>query len=158
MSVDSFQLEVKRKERFAFGKNWANFIKKMSPERIEIAEESLCNMLDLEDLVGKSFIDVGSGSGLFSLAAKNKGASVTSFDFDEDSVWCTKQLKSNFHTDSKDWNICQGSILDKEFVASLGYHDIVYSWGVLHHTGQMWVGIENSLGLVKKNGLYFIAN
>ena len=157
MSTESFRQEVEKKERFEFGQNWANFLKKLNPERIKIAEKSLSEMLDLKDLVGKSFLDVGSGSGLFSLAAKNKGALVTSFDFDEKSVWCTQKLKSKFHANNEDWNICQGSVLDKEFLASLGNYDIVYSWGVLHHTGQMWVGIENSLGLVKKNGIYFIA-
>ena len=74
-------------KRFEFGKNWKKFLTSLNEERIKQAEVSLKTMLDVESLEGKSFLDIGSGSGLFSLAAKNLGAKVFSFDFDELSVW-----------------------------------------------------------------------
>jgi 2-polyprenyl-6-hydroxyphenyl methylase/3-demethylubiquinone-9 3-methyltransferase len=92
----------------------------------------------VENLKGKSFIDIGSGSGLFSLAAKRMGANVFSFDYDPESYNCTKQLKEIYYKDDSNWKVKNESVLDKAFMESLGTYDIVYSWGVLHHTGSMW--------------------
>ena len=107
MSLKEFHAEIESGERFEFGKNWKAFLKKLNKERIEHAENSLKIMLGVKNLVGKTFVDVGSGSGLFSLAAKNLGASVISFDYDKSSVWCTRELKSRFYKTSNDWKIIQ---------------------------------------------------
>lgn len=141
-------------DRFSFGKNWKEFLDKLSPERIRSAEESLT--ANLGDLSGRSFLDIGSGSGLFSLAALNLGASVVSFDFDPDSVHCTKLLKEKFHPKSS-WTIFQGSALDTKMLGSLGTFDVVYSWGVLHHTGDMWTALTRIAPMVKPNGLLFLS-
>ena len=130
MSVEKFHAEVKSGERFEFGKNWKGFLKKLNKERIVHAENSLKKILGVKDLVGKTFVDVGSGSSLFSLAAKNLGANVISFDFDKSSVMCTAELKNQFYKISYDWKIFHGSILDKKFLASLGKFDYVYSLGI----------------------------
>lgn len=87
MQVNEFRDEVTSGQRFEFGRNWENFLKKLNDERISISQSSLSVMLGITSLSNKSFLDVGSGSGLSSLAAKNLGANVTSFDFDESSVW-----------------------------------------------------------------------
>lgn len=156
MKEKKFKTELMEK-RFEFGKNWKKFLSKLNNERIKESEKSLLEKLKVKNLRNKSFIDIGSGSGLFSLAAKNLGASVTSFDFDTNSVLCTKTLKSKFHNDERNWKILQGSVLDKEFIKSLNTYDVVYSWGVLHHTGRMWLAIDNCLKLVNKEGVLFIA-
>ena len=157
MTLEEFRTEIDRRERFEFGENWKSFLKNLSKAQIKYAEESLCEMLGFDDLTGKNFLDIGSGSGLSSLAARNKGAKVTSFDFDETSVWCTAELKKRFFKDDEDWVVEQGSVLDRDFLVSFGGQDIVYSWGVLHHTGRMWSAIDNSLTCVKSNGVFFIA-
>lgn len=148
--------DIQQNKRFAFGRNWLNYATKIDNSRIQEAQESLMTNLP-SSLEGKRFLDIGCGSGLFSLAARNMGAKVTSFDYDPDSVHCTQQLKDKHHPDDEDWVIMQGSTLDSDFLKGLGTFDIVYSWGVLHHTGGMWKAINNATSRVKKEGLFFIS-
>lgn len=149
--------EVASGERFEFGANWAQFLNVLNDERIELAEQSLRTMLGVEDLKEKRFLDIGSGSGLFSLVARRLGATVHSFDYDPQSVACTAELKRRYYPDDPDWTVEQGSALDKDYLHTLGEWDIVYSWGVLHHTGDMWQALENVVPLVRSGGTLFIA-
>ena len=143
--------------RFEFGKNWERFLHDIDDERISRAEVSREEMLGSGNLEGKSLLDVGSGSGLFSLAARRRGASVVSFDNDLKSVACTQKLKNIFFRGDKRWRIERGSALDKNYLQTLGSFDVVYCWGVLHHTGAMWTGLENMIPLVKEGGKLFLA-
>ena len=87
-------------------------------------------------------MDIGCGSGLFSLAAKQLGAkTVKSFDYDKFSVEASHKLKKTHYSDDETWHIEAGNVLDENYIKSLGQFDVVYSWGVLHHTGDM----ENAL-------------
>jgi len=149
--------EVARGERFEFGKNWARFLELLDDERIRLAEASLKEMLDRPDLAGLTFVDVGSGSGLFSLAARRLGAKVHSLDYDTNSVACTRELRRRYFPDDADWKVEQGSALDPQYLNSLGQFDIVYSWGVLHHTGSMWPALANVDPMCKPGGQLFIA-
>ena len=144
--------------RFAFGKNWQRFLRYLNEERIAEAEKSLRDMLQAESLRGESFLDIGCGSGLFSLAAMRLGAAqVYSFDFDPDSVACAQELRQRFFPNSDLWTIEQGSALDRAYLARLGQFDVVYSWGVLHHTGDMWPALANVIPRVSPRGRLFIA-
>jgi 2-polyprenyl-6-hydroxyphenyl methylase/3-demethylubiquinone-9 3-methyltransferase len=149
--------EVSRGERFEFGKNWSRFLATLTETKILDAEDSLRTMLEVENLQDKRFLDIGSGSGLFSLAARRLGASVHSFDYDPNSVACTRELRRRYFPDDTRWTIEEGSALDPNYVRSLGQFDVVYSWGVLHHTGQMWTGLENAHLPVAPGGKLFIA-
>lgn len=145
------------RDRFAFGDNWARFLSILSPERIEDAERSLKKMLNVTCLRDKTFLDVGSGSGLFSLAARRLGARVHSFDYDPQSVACTEYLRQRYFPDDPDWVIERGSALDRSYLQRLGRFDVVYSWGVLHHTGQMWEALGCVEASVLPGGSLFIA-
>jgi len=155
--ASSHTAEIARGERFEFGKNWSRFLGTLDDTRITEAENSLRDMLGVQHLTGKTFLDVGSGSGIFSLAARRLGARVHSFDFDPQSVACTRELRRRYFPDAVEWTIQAGSVLDPEYMRSLGTFDIVYSWGVLHHTGKMWEALNNVSRSVSPGGRLFIA-
>ena len=141
--------EVTAGRRFSFGRNWASFLKRLNQARIAEAEKNLIEFLGEKTLAGRAFLDVGSGSGLSSLAARRLGATVTSFDYDSQSVACTEELRRRYMPDDPFWIIEQGSVLDTQYLAGLGQFDIIYSWGVLHHTGAMWQAMGNLKPMVK---------
>jgi len=149
--------EIRRGERFAFGANWRRFLDVLDDDRIVAAERSLREFLGVDDLSHRSFLDVGCGSGLFSLAAHRLGARVRSFDFDPGSVACTAELRRRYADDDDDWTVEEGSALDETYLAQLGRYDVVYSWGVLHHTGAMWRALDQVATLVAPGGSLAIA-
>lgn len=143
---------------FSFGKNWETFVEAhFTPERADISQKHILDFLGLEDLDGKYFLDVGCGSGLSSLAAfRASAARIVSFDVDADSVKTTARL-CEMQGNPAYWEVLQGSALDKSFLSTLEPADVLYSWGVLHHTGAMWEAIENTMMLMKSDGVFYIA-
>jgi 2-polyprenyl-6-hydroxyphenyl methylase/3-demethylubiquinone-9 3-methyltransferase len=152
MSVQEIPLE----KRFRFGKNWLSFLSSLKEEQVDEAQRALEGFLNLSNLTGMTFLDIGSGSGIHSLAARRMGAQVRSFDFDPDAVLCTQELKRRYYPHDESWTIEQGSVLNRSYVQSLGVYDICYSWGVLHHTGALWQALYNAQLAVKPGGLMFI--
>jgi 2-polyprenyl-6-hydroxyphenyl methylase/3-demethylubiquinone-9 3-methyltransferase len=144
--------------QYDFGSNWWSFVEgHLTDERVEQAKKSLTDFLGVDDLRGKTFLDIGCGSGLFSLAAFLLGAErVTSIDINPNSVRCCQTLRERAGK-ADHWEIREGSVLETIFVESLPQSDVVYSWGVLHHTGSMWEAIRNAAGRVSPGGSFYIA-
>ncbi|WP_326525777.1 class I SAM-dependent methyltransferase [Sphingomonas sp.] len=138
---------------FEFGKNWADYARQITEEEVADAQAGLASLVPADRIAGASFLDIGSGSGLHSLAAARLGASsITAVDIDPDSVATTRSVLARFGVEA---DVRQSSVFD---IASLGRtFDIVYSWGVLHHTGAMWRAIDEASKMVADNGLFAIA-
>ena len=151
------QQEIAAHARFAFGQNWQRFLSLLDESRISRAQESLRQMLEVSDLHGRTFLDIGCGSGLFSLAARRLGARVHSFDYDPQSVACARELRARYFPEDANWRVEEGSALDTEYLTGLGAFDVVYSWGVLHHTGAMWRAIDRAASMVAADGLLALA-
>jgi 2-polyprenyl-6-hydroxyphenyl methylase/3-demethylubiquinone-9 3-methyltransferase len=142
---------------FPFGANWRRFLSTVDESRIEAAVQSLQQVLGEDCCRGARFLDAGCGSGLFSLAATRLGARVRSFDVDAQSVAATREIQRRFGPPDAPWEITNGSLLDPEFLSELGEFDIVYAWGVVHHTGNMWQAIDLLQRRVAPGGRLWLA-
>ena len=142
---------------FSFGKNWRSYLAHMPTEAIEHSKGALDDWLGSDSLKGIDVLDIGSGSGVHSYCFHQMGVrSLHSFDYDPHSVTATKQLWQRAGSPAK-WRVEQGSVLSQEYMAKLDRADLVYSWGVLHHTGSMWEAIDNAAAMVRPGGRFFIA-
>jgi 2-polyprenyl-6-hydroxyphenyl methylase/3-demethylubiquinone-9 3-methyltransferase len=141
---------------YQFGKNWQHFLSQIDPKRLEIAKQSIIDFAGVDDLQNMSVVDLGCGSGLFSWAAHGLGAQrLVSMDVDQLSIACAQHLRE-LAGNPDNWTITEGSILDDQFMQNLGQFDMVYSWGVLHHTGQMYHAIDNAIARVADDGYLYI--
>ena len=141
---------------FSFGENWQRYLAHLGRERYAEAKRSLCDLIGSDSLEGKTFLDIGCGSGIFSLAAVELGArEVFSLDVDPKSVKACRHLKETCNVPH--WEIGEGSILDEGTARPLGAFDVVYAWGVLHHTGAMWRAMDHAARRVRPGGLLVMA-
>jgi predicted RNA methylase len=148
-------LEVE--SHFSFGENWAQYAEKIDERRIEEAEKSLIRLVGREAIQGRTFLDIGCGSGLFSLAALRLGCKrLLAVDLDPNSVQTTRKTLERYAPAGANWDCQRISVFDFD-PAKVGTFDIVYSWGVLHHTGAMYKAIDKASAMVKPQGILTLA-
>ncbi|HEV2629196.1 MAG TPA: class I SAM-dependent methyltransferase [Pseudolabrys sp.] len=141
---------------FAFGKNWASYASLIDEPQIEEAARGLLKLVPLEDFKNRSFLDIGCGSGLHALGAARLGVSrILAIDIDPDSV-ATSDAVLSHHNVAASWQVETTSVFDLD-ASRQGTFDVVYSWGVLHHTGSMWEAIGKAASMVAPSGLLAIA-
>jgi SAM-dependent methyltransferase len=142
---------------FTFGKNWRRFLQNYTPQRQASCQQALLSFLQRDELRGKNFLDIGCGSGINSAAALLAGAQkIFSFDYDQDSVAATQQLHLH-HGAPNHWQVGHGSVLDTAYMRNLGTFDIVYAWGMLHHTGNQWQALRNAVAAMHDQSVLYIA-
>ena len=141
--------------RFEFGKNWASFAAALNEERIAEAERRLLSLVDRDRLNGARFLDIGCGSGIHALAALRLGvANLSAIDLDLDSVRTTQAVLERWWSGAN-YQVERKSVFELE--GAPPQFDIVYSWGVLHHTGEMVRAIRVAASAVKPGGTLAIA-
>lgn len=144
------------KSHFKFGENWRSFANTLSQRSIEEAERGLIRLFPKGELQGQRFLDVGCGSGLHMLAAQRLGAAeVVGIDLDSVSVSTTQAVLST-HASGRTWSVNLRSVFDLNPHRD-GVYDVVYSWGVLHHTGDMWIAIRKAAEMVAPGGYLALA-
>ncbi len=145
-------------KNFDFGSNWERFSKRhIDHERLEMARESLKALLEKKNLVGKSFLDVGCGSGLFSMAAHQLGAKkIVGIDVNPRCVEIS-QANRDLLVPRAPIEFYVASALEPEQLKPFGTFDLVYAWGSLHHTGAMWNAVQNVSRCVAPEGTMILA-
>ena len=147
---------TQRETHFEFGENWLAYLEQVSDRNIREAITGLQRLFPDGELRGRRFLDIGCGSGLSLLAALELGASeVVGLDIDENSVEASSRCLRRFAPHAP-WRVSQASVLDLD-PARHGRYDAVHSWGVLHHTGNLWLALEKAASLVSEQGLLAIA-
>jgi len=151
-------LAMTDERRFEFGKNWKDFIERhYNQDLVDVSKRHILGVLKRGDLKGLRVLDIGCGSGLHSMAMFQAGVTALhSFDYDPNSVAATEMLHQKAGSPAT-WTIQQGSVLDDSFMSSLPTYDLVYSWGVLHHTGEVWKAVDLAAARVVPGGLFYIA-
>jgi 2-polyprenyl-6-hydroxyphenyl methylase/3-demethylubiquinone-9 3-methyltransferase len=148
---------TKLESHFAFGHNWADYANEIRDEQIKEAMNALQRLLGNETLAGKRFLDIGCGSGLHSLAALQLGAAeVVATDLDPESVATTERVLGRFAPPHASYRVIQRSVFDLN-VADLGSFDVTYSWGVLHHTGNLHEALARAAAMTALSGLFVFA-
>jgi SAM-dependent methyltransferase len=142
--------------RFAFGDNWASYAKLVGEAHIEEARQGLLKLLPAAAFEGRSFLDIGCGSGLHALAAARLGVRhVLAIDLDQKSVATTEALLAR-HAGSVPWTVRRADVFDLQ-PRQHGRYDVVYSWGVLHHTGDVAEALAKAAALVNPGGYFAFA-
>jgi 2-polyprenyl-3-methyl-5-hydroxy-6-metoxy-1,4-benzoquinol methylase len=141
---------------FSFGQNWASYAALIDSERLAEAERGLVRLLGSEGLKGRTFLDIGCGSGLHAAAAARLGATrILALDIDPASV-VTARAVLRRHASEAAAEVRELSVFDLD-PSEIAPFDIVYSWGVLHHTGAMGEAVRTAARLVAPDGRFAFA-
>jgi ubiquinone/menaquinone biosynthesis C-methylase UbiE len=107
-----------------------------------------------EEVAGRSVLDAGCGTGIFSIIFANQGAGrVTGIDISEGSLGTARGLKEKFGLDSAEF--MKQDMLDLPFADAS--FDIVWAWGTVHHTTDPFQAIDQLIRVLKPGGALLLA-
>jgi 2-polyprenyl-6-hydroxyphenyl methylase/3-demethylubiquinone-9 3-methyltransferase len=140
---------------YEFGDNWRAFAENLTPVAVDQAVEGMRQLVREDEIVGRDVLDIGCGSGLHALAALRLGAaSVTAIDIDPNSVATAQDVLRRYAEPGARWSVAVKSVFEIEDMAEF---PVVYSWGVLHHTGDMYDAIRRAAARVASGGHLYLA-
>lgn len=144
---------------FDFGENWEKFsIGTLNSAKFLECKNSLASLIGVQNLNGLSFLDVGCGSGVFSISAKELGAAkVVGIDVNPKCIATSKRNQEVLLGKTSGIAFVLLSVFDEAGVRNLGPFDVTYAWGSLHQTGDMWRAVDIASQTVKKEGLFVLA-
>ncbi len=149
---------------FDFGSNWKRFATyQLTTARVEDAFSTFQQLTDGIDLESASVLDVGFGQGLSALCAARLGANVVCLDLDSECAEALELTSRFFAPEVRQrLKVEIGSIVSDSMLRTLernqpGGYDVVHSWGVLHHTGQLEQAFANCVSLVRPGGFLIVA-
>lgn len=153
--------------QFDFGQNWADFsANAATPQRAGAARAEFEALLSGIPLAGRTFLDIGFGQGFSLLSARALGARVAGCDINPKCHEVIARNRALFPAAGEaPIPLHVGSILDASTVVALrampeagdaGF-DVVHSWGVLHHTGDMRLALAHAASLVRPGGHFVVA-
>lgn len=150
-------MSEKKNIAFNFGENWRRFSENsLDNRKFEMALSSLEQLIGQEKIKAGTFLDIGCGSGIFAIAASLAGAQkVIGIDISKESITASINNKKKFASQST-IDFFHKSLFDDD-ISQIGKFDIVYSWWVLHRTGNMWKSIDIASKLVAPHPLFVIA-
>jgi SAM-dependent methyltransferase len=156
MLKEKLEICMPAESRFAFGDNWASYAKRVGEAQIESARQELLKLLPAAAFAGRSFLDIGCGSGLHAVAAARLGVRhVLAIDLNQKSVATTEALLARY-AGGVPWTVRRADVFDLQ-PRQHGRYDIVYSWGVLHHTGDVTEALGKAAALVTTGGYFAFA-
>jgi ubiquinone/menaquinone biosynthesis C-methylase UbiE len=107
-----------------------------------------------DEVKGKSVLDAGCGTGIFSIIFANNGAArVKGIDISEGSLETGRSLKEKFGLENIEFvkeDMLRLPFKDEEF-------DIVWAWGTVHHTTDPLAAITELMRVLKRGGSLFLA-
>jgi ubiquinone/menaquinone biosynthesis C-methylase UbiE len=107
-----------------------------------------------QEVEGKSVLDAGCGTGIFSIIfANNRAEQVTGIDISKGSLDTARGLKDKFYLTNTEFK--QEDMLDLPF--SDENFDIVWAWGTVHHTTDPFKAINELIRVLKKDGSLLLA-
>jgi ubiquinone biosynthesis O-methyltransferase len=128
---------------------WTEYI----PE-YEASEKHWSLFYNPKEVKGKTVLDAGCGTGVFSIIfARNGAAKVTGIDISPGSLDTARSLKKKFGLANAEFR--QQDMLRLPF-ASASF-DIVWAWGTVHHTTDPLGAIAELIRVLKPGGSLFLA-